>query len=268
MVNIYVLRLIEGKYYVGTAGNVVCRINSHFRGEGVDWTRKYRPIDIEEVIPNQSYIDEDTITKKYMLKYGIDNVRGGTYCGMRLGYDEYRLLKKEMMSAGNRCYRCASKDHKFRECPFRSKRSNHFKQKRLVERVVRQEDELVRLNDECDHCGMICICDLVLDSQTPELDFITFDPLEIDYIWENFDKEDNGKDDIFDDFINVPEADLIQIWKSFQETIEGNLGEIVDICLKCEELGHCFGKCTYDKSETEEVSWEIDENFLYKKRLR
>lgn len=58
--------------------------------------RKYTPINIEESIEIESYLDIDPLVKKYMLKYGIDNVRGGTYCEFVLPENTYNTLKKEL----------------------------------------------------------------------------------------------------------------------------------------------------------------------------
>ena len=48
MVNIYVLKLKSGKYYVGKTNNVNVRLNDHIRSKGSTWTKKYKPI----IVPN------------------------------------------------------------------------------------------------------------------------------------------------------------------------------------------------------------------------
>ena len=54
----------------------------HFNFNGSAWTKKYKPIRLVKLIPNCDKYDEDKYTKKYMGKYGINNVRGGAYCSM------------------------------------------------------------------------------------------------------------------------------------------------------------------------------------------
>ena len=77
--NVYVLHLECGKYYIGKSDNVNNRYFQHLNGSGSAWTRKYKPISLEKIIENVSSFEEDKITKEYMSKYGIDNVRGGSY---------------------------------------------------------------------------------------------------------------------------------------------------------------------------------------------
>jgi predicted GIY-YIG superfamily endonuclease len=44
MVYIYVLELVEGKYYIGKTNNPGFRIEQHFLSGGSSWTKKYNPI--------------------------------------------------------------------------------------------------------------------------------------------------------------------------------------------------------------------------------
>tara|TARA_E500000318_G_scaffold111297_2_gene129353 strand:- start:354 stop:653 length:300 start_codon:yes stop_codon:yes gene_type:complete len=78
---IYVLKLEFEKYYIGITLNLNLRLAQHFAGEGSQWTKKFKPIDIIECF----YIDcdeekENKITIDYIKKYGFGNVRGGRYC--------------------------------------------------------------------------------------------------------------------------------------------------------------------------------------------
>jgi hypothetical protein len=84
MVYIYVLKLQKGKYYIGKTSNPQFRLESHFFSNGSEWTKIYRPLQIIELIPNCDDYDEDKYTKMYMDKYGIDNVRGGSYTSIKL----------------------------------------------------------------------------------------------------------------------------------------------------------------------------------------
>lgn len=44
-----------------------------------DFVRKYKPVEIIEVVEIEDELDIDKHVKNYMLFYGIENVRGGTY---------------------------------------------------------------------------------------------------------------------------------------------------------------------------------------------
>jgi len=82
--NIYILKLQGCKYYIGKSENPMKRYHEHLSGKGATWTKKYKPISIEKIIEKVSHFDEDTYTIVYMAKYGIENVRGGTYVSIQL----------------------------------------------------------------------------------------------------------------------------------------------------------------------------------------
>ena len=84
MVFIYILKLENGKYYVGKTNNPEYRLNNHFNENGSAWTKKHKPIKILKLIPNCDNYDEDKITRQYMDKYGINNVRGGSFVSVKL----------------------------------------------------------------------------------------------------------------------------------------------------------------------------------------
>lgn len=116
-VNIYVLQLEAGKYYIGKTSKNICeRYQEHIKGEGSAWTRKYKPVCVVEEYNNVSDFDEDKITKIYMAEYGIENVRGGAYCRMVLPNSLIKLLYREIWHAQNRCLECGSRVHYVAKC--------------------------------------------------------------------------------------------------------------------------------------------------------
>jgi predicted GIY-YIG superfamily endonuclease len=66
--NIYILKLQGGRYYIGKSDNVSKRYEQHLNGSGSSWTKKYKPISVDKIIPNASPFDEDKYTKEYMSK--------------------------------------------------------------------------------------------------------------------------------------------------------------------------------------------------------
>lgn len=82
---LYVLKLEQDKWYVGiTSKTPKHRFLQHIHGfAGANWTRKYHPLEIHdkhylgEVPLGQAQAYENTVTREYIRKYGIDNVRGG-----------------------------------------------------------------------------------------------------------------------------------------------------------------------------------------------
>jgi len=113
---IYVLRLRGGKYYVGKTDNVEKRFQQHMNGSGASWTRKYKPIAIERVINNASVFEEDKVTKEYMAKHGLDNVRGGTYVTEVLSDAQEDSLNAEIWQAKGCCTQCGRKGHFVATC--------------------------------------------------------------------------------------------------------------------------------------------------------
>jgi predicted GIY-YIG superfamily endonuclease len=114
--NIYVLRLSRSKFYVGKSEDPHKRFEEHLRGYGSAWTRKYKPLKIEKIIKNASPFDEDKFTKEYMVKYGIENVRGGSYIEEELDDTQIEMLEREMRMAEDRCTRCGREGHFAKSC--------------------------------------------------------------------------------------------------------------------------------------------------------
>jgi|TARA_Y100000389_G_scaffold133164_1_gene130639 hypothetical protein len=115
MVYIYVLKLQNAKYYVGKTLNPYFRIETHFNSEGSEWTKLYKPVKILEIIKGDDY-DEDKYTKIYMDKYGIDNVRGGSYTSIKLDSETKNQLIKISNSNNNKCFKCGIKGHFAKDC--------------------------------------------------------------------------------------------------------------------------------------------------------
>ena len=82
---LYVLKLEEGKYYVGiTSKTPEHRMQQHLNGfAGARWTKKYKPVelfykkDLGETTLERAQEYENKVTRKYMKEYGYNNVRGG-----------------------------------------------------------------------------------------------------------------------------------------------------------------------------------------------
>lgn len=116
MVYVYTLFLEQNKYYVGKTDNPRFRIDSHFDASGSAWTKKYPPLKLLELIPDCDHFDEDKYTKVYMNKYGINNVRGGSFCQIKLPQYQIDSLKKELDTATDRCYICGETGHYANKC--------------------------------------------------------------------------------------------------------------------------------------------------------
>jgi predicted GIY-YIG superfamily endonuclease len=116
MVFIYTLQLEEGKYYIGKTNNPQFRLDNHFNSNGSEWTKKYKPINVLEIIPNCDDYDEDKYTIKYMEKYGINNVRGGSFCEIKMRKENKNTLKRMITGTTDKCYICGESDHFAKDC--------------------------------------------------------------------------------------------------------------------------------------------------------
>ena len=113
---IYIIKLEKNKYYIGKTRNIDKRWEEHLTGNGSGWTKKYKPMSLITTIKSTSQFDEDKYVKEYMAKYGIDNVRGGTYSNIVLDANSIAVLEKEIWHSKNLCTRCGRDSHYIKEC--------------------------------------------------------------------------------------------------------------------------------------------------------
>ena len=107
MTTLYVLELEQHKYYIGkTSRPVNERIFEHIDNNGSEWTKKYKALNLIEIVNNIDKYDEDKYVKKYMDTYGINNVRGGSYVSIDLPDYQIKSLEAELCTSNNKCFRC------------------------------------------------------------------------------------------------------------------------------------------------------------------
>jgi hypothetical protein len=100
---IYVLKCENNKYYVGRTKNIEKRVIQHFTLDGSKWTKKYKPIEIINQYDGDEF-DEEKYTLLTMDKYGIENVRGGSYCKMKLSKYDIDKIQQTIYSIMDKCY--------------------------------------------------------------------------------------------------------------------------------------------------------------------
>ena len=116
MVFIYILQLEKGKYYIGKTNKLQFRLETHFNLNGSEWTKIYKPLKVLEIKPNCDDYDEDKYTRIYMDKYGINNVRGGSFVSIKLLKSQIDILKQMSNGTNNKCFICGKEGHFAKNC--------------------------------------------------------------------------------------------------------------------------------------------------------
>ena len=92
---IYVLKLVDDRYYVGRTGNILRRIEEHFTGIGAIYTMKYKPIKVIEVTEELTKQDERNKTLEVMTNYGWEKVRGASWCSLEINKPKEKYKNKK-----------------------------------------------------------------------------------------------------------------------------------------------------------------------------
>ena len=141
MSTLYVLQLTHNKWYVGKTDDVAKRYQQHKAGYGSEWTKIYNPVKLVETREVKSDHDENNLTKDLMKKYGVENVRGGSYSQVVLGGTTLQFLQREVRGNEDSCFNCGKSGHFVKDCPeetdeeeddddlcFRCGRKGHWKE--------------------------------------------------------------------------------------------------------------------------------------------
>jgi hypothetical protein len=107
MTTVHVLRLQEGRFYVGEIDDVIIA----FQDRVPEWTALYKPIYLERILVVNTLKELNHIVVQYMAIHGIDMVRGGSYLSPILPDTIRYSLEKEIRIMKNLCALCGGPDH-------------------------------------------------------------------------------------------------------------------------------------------------------------
>jgi predicted GIY-YIG superfamily endonuclease len=113
---LYTLQLQDGKYYVGKSSDPDSRYLQHKKGNGASWTKKYKPVKLLDTKVLTGEHDETNLTKDLMKKYGIENVRGGSYTTIELDEATKSVLEREIRGNTDKCFKCGDSGHFAKGC--------------------------------------------------------------------------------------------------------------------------------------------------------
>ena len=133
-ITIYALQCEHDKWYIGRTDRFIPneRILEHFSGNGSQWTKLHMPLRIDHIWENADIFDEDKYAKMYIGKYGIENVRGGSYVQLILSSAQLETLQKELSTAHTLCFHCNMAGHWVKNCPYRNVDMKHEKAQKLI----------------------------------------------------------------------------------------------------------------------------------------
>jgi hypothetical protein len=109
MVYIYVFKSTVGKWLIGEKKNM-----DH------PWMKTYRPFTLDKTI-KQINTNIQQIVNTYMEKYGVENVRGGSYSNVELCIDDYEHINRYLWMKNGLCRECGYTKHNSDICTFHLK---------------------------------------------------------------------------------------------------------------------------------------------------
>lgn len=143
----------ENKYYIGKTQKPDYRLADHFKGKGSQWTKIYKPLEVVELIPDCDDYDEDKYVRIYMDKYGIDNVRGGSFSKIKLSQATRKQLETMSRGTSDKCFKCGEGGHFSRGCRGGSKAYNN--DKKDIKITEKKEEKKIYDNFMTDVFGFV-----------------------------------------------------------------------------------------------------------------
>jgi len=146
---IYILKLENHNYYIGKTNSLEKRFNEHYEGKGGEYTKRYKMKSIKKIIENVDPKDLDKYVIKYMNKYGIDHVRGGSFSSIILSSEQISVLNNygiKSIKLSN-IEICSIRDKECNQNKNQTKKTKEVKGD-IIKRIV-----IKNANGTCYRCG-------------------------------------------------------------------------------------------------------------------
>jgi hypothetical protein len=114
MIHIFLLELSNEKFFVGTTDNLNYSVDDY--SEQNEWTTKYIPQKVIQLIPNCEIDELDNYVIRFMQEKGINNVRGGSFVNIILSDQNITKIVKLLIMNTDKCYICGDPKHITRDC--------------------------------------------------------------------------------------------------------------------------------------------------------
>mgnify|MGYP001291495337 FL=1 len=108
---IYILELQNNKFYLNLTNKSKFTLSDYENRNGYQWTYQNLPMKLEKIIPYCDKYDLDKYVLIMMQKYGINNVRGGSFSELSLDYYTVKFIRKMICNVNNLCDNCGHKKH-------------------------------------------------------------------------------------------------------------------------------------------------------------
>ena len=122
MIYIYILELLNNKFYIGKLSNIYELEDTILMlDETNEWLYYNKIIKIGTIECFEENFDENFFIYEFIQHYGLNNVRGGEFNKMELSLDYAYNIFTNIKIEYNKCYLCGLNNHNGYQCKLRDK---------------------------------------------------------------------------------------------------------------------------------------------------
>lgn len=107
---IYIIKCKENKYFISNKNYLQHHSEPYITNNSTSWIKHYLPEKILEIIHDSKPLDVNHYVFKYMDKYGIDNVRGGSFTNIILTPEQKTTIFNNIYLSNDLYLNCGKSD--------------------------------------------------------------------------------------------------------------------------------------------------------------